>query len=193
MRTLKIEKIRGQHPVFLCRSAQWVSWAELRTRDFLSRRTVGPWQPFSHRQSGVRRPDGVRWGHRSGTGHSGHQIGAPALCDSIVECIPMLVFCRFRPGYSGLSRLARRRRRKVWVSNFDLCAFDSERVVRGCSVIETEQPRPTHWSPNRLGTMELCQLALVARRKTPGPAGRIGHVEATKQSPRAFSYQLGST
>ena len=33
-----------------------------------------------------------------------------------------------------------------------------------------------------LGTMELCQLALVARRKTSGPAGRIGRVEATKQS-----------
>ena len=105
----------------------------------------------------------------------------------------MLVFCRFRRWYSGQSRLARRRRRKVWVSNFDLCAFDSERVVRGCSVIETEQPRPTHWSPYRLGTMELCQLALVARRKTAGSVGRIGRVEATKQSPRAFSYLLGST
>ena len=91
-------------PGFLCRSAHWVSWTELRTRELLSRRTVGPWQPFSHRQSGVRRPGGVRWGHRSGTGHSGHQIGAPALCDSIVEVIPMLVFCRFRRWYSGLSR-----------------------------------------------------------------------------------------
>ena len=176
----------------MCRSAQWVSWAELRTRGFLSRRTVGPWQPFSHRQSGVRRPDGVRWGHQSGTGHSGHQIGAPALCDSIVEYIPMLVFCRFRRRYSGQSRLARRRRRKVRVSNFDLCAYDSQRVVRGCSFTEPEQPRPTHWSPYRLGTMELCQLALVARRKTPVPAGRIGHVEATKQSPRGYSYLSGS-
>ena len=81
--------------------------------------------------------------------------------------------------------VARRRRRKVRVSDFDLCAFDSQRVVRGCSVIDTEQPRPTHWSPYRLGTMELCQLALVARRKTPGSAGRIGRVEATKQSPRS--------
>ena len=162
-------------------------------KDFLSRRTVGPWQPFSHRQSGAKTGRRYRWGHRSGTGHSGHQIGAPALCDSIVEHIPMLVFCRFRCWLRGLSPLARRRRRKVWVSNFDLCAFDSERVVRGCSVIETEQPRPTHWSPNRLGTMELCQLALVARRKTAGSVGRIGRVEATKQSPRAFSYQLGST
>ena len=143
----------------------------------------------------VWRQDGttVEMGSPEWLGHSGHQIGAPALCDSMVEHIPMLIFCRFRRWYSGLSRLARRRRRKVWVSNFDLCAFDSKRVVRGCSVIETEQPRPTHWSPNRLGTMELCQLALVARRKTAGSVGRIGRVEATKQSPRAFSYLLGST
>ena len=126
-------------------------------------------------------------------GHSGHQIGAPALCDSIVEVIPMLVFCRFRRWYSGLSR----RRPSVSAQgqgrDFDLCAFDSQRVVRGCSVIDTEQPQPTHWSPYRFATMELCQLALVARRKTAGSVGRIGRVEATKQSPRAFSYQLGST
>ena len=35
-------------------------------KDFLSRRTVGPWQPFSHRQSGAKTGRRYRWGHRSG-------------------------------------------------------------------------------------------------------------------------------
>ena len=174
------------------RPAGGVSWAELRCGSLAVstyRRPVAAILPQA-----VWRQDGttVEMGSPEWLGHSGHQIGAPALCDSIVEHIPMLVFCHFRRRYSGQSRLARRRRRKVWVSNFDLCAFDSKRVVRGCSVIETEQPRPTHWSPNRLGTMELCQLALVARRKRPGSVGRIGRVEATKQSPRGYSYLSGS-
>ena len=125
--------------------------------------------------AGVRRRDGVRWGHRSGTGRSGHQIGAPALCDSIVEVIPMLVYTDvFDAGIVVCHAVARRRRRKVSHWYIDLGAYDSQRVVRGCSVIDTEQPRPTHSSLYRRVTMELCQLALVARRKEAGPAGLIG-------------------
>ena len=96
-------------------------------------------------------------------GHSGHQIGVPAL----VQVIPMLGSVVFDVGIVICHAVAHRRLRKVSVSNFDLCGTNLTRTLG-----HTQQRACTHSSTTTSSSTS--STSCTASWATPGAAASDG-------------------